>query len=612
MARRSKSMTFDQPDQARSDSRAFGRGDVLAGVLLILLAALVLLPGISSIPVIDRDEARFVQASRQMLDSGTLEGWTVPMVGERYRLNKPPLIYWLQAGVAGVATGFESEDASIWMYRFPSFLAALCTVLLTWRIGSSMFGGRVGLLAGSFMAVSPLVAFDAHMARSDQVLLALTTAAMAVLWTCWRDGRHLDRDQRLPVWRTSVLWLLVGLGMLTKGPITPMVVLLAAGTLAAWTRDWRWFLRLRPFSGLLIALATFLPWVILAGLSVGFERLAAIAWDEIVVRSASGRESHGAPPGYHLVLMVGLLWPGTLLTGIALGRSWRRARVSVPTRGIGHRVRNVFTRAARGRSAEAFCLTWLLPCWLVFELAATKLPHYTLPLYPALALVSARAVLAGSRALPQARTTSAHLGFILWFLLGTGIVLLPALLLGLAWNVGELATPPPGSPRMDGVGWLVIVTLAIGALFGLCVLVIALRRALQGRLVDAQLLAIPAGAVSLALVFGVVLPAAWPIWITPRIVHHLEAGGALDGSTPVAAIGFQEDSLVHATNGRLQPINLDRFDAWCRDNPGGWVVLPEASLPAGNEDLIRGRVSGFNYSNGNWFDLAVVRTGPND
>ena len=141
MPSRSTSMSFVSPEPSGAASGALGRTWLLPAVALILLAAVVLLPGLDAIPVVDRDEARFVQASRQMLDSGTLEGWTVPMVGEKYRLNKPPLIYWLQATSAGVFSGFDSASASIWMYRLPSMLAALCTVLITWRLGTAMFGG---------------------------------------------------------------------------------------------------------------------------------------------------------------------------------------------------------------------------------------------------------------------------------------------------------------------------------------------------------------------------------------------------------------------------------------------------------------------------------------
>ena len=408
-----------------------------AGAVLILLALVVLLPGLESIPVVDRDEARFAQASRQMLDSGTLEGWTIPRVGEKTRLSKPPLIYWLQAGSAGLFTGFETARDAIWMYRLPSLLAALGTILLTWRLGTRMFGGPTGLLAGALLAICPLMAFDAHMARADELMVFCTTAAMVALHACWRRE---CRGDHAPIWLTTTLWACIGLGMLAKGPITPMVVLLTAVTLALWTRRAGWLWRLRPISGLLTALIVFLPWVFLAVGAVGFETLRDIAYDEVVVRSASGRESHGAPPGYHLVLLVALLWPGSLLTGLAFGRAWSRSRGPQDAAGsIAGRALKLLTGPARGRHAECLLVAWLLPAWIVFELAATKLPHYTLPLYPAVALLSARAVLAGSRAFPSLGTLGPRLGFVVWYVIGLGIIALPTTLLLLSGTIGSLS-----------------------------------------------------------------------------------------------------------------------------------------------------------------------------
>jgi len=574
--------------------------------VLIVLAAVVLLPGLRSIPVVDRDEARFAQASRQMLESDSLDGWVIPMVGDRIRLSKPPLIYWAQASSAGLMTGFDSSADAIWMYRLPSVLAAMGTVLLVWRLGVMLFGGRTGLLAGAFVAVCPVIAFDAHMARSDELLLLLTTASMLMLYTCWRDGGQAS--DRLPLWRTSALWALVGLGMLAKGPITLMVVLLTAITMAGWTRRWSWLWRLRPISGTLVIGLVFLPWVLLAISAVGAQTLVEIAWDEVFVRSTSGRESHGAPPGYHLVLLVVLLWPGTLLTGVALARSWSRARRGgLAGAGLWARAVGILLHPAHGRGAEVFCLAWIVPSWIVFELAATKLPHYTLPLYPALALISARAVLAGTHALPQLRTLGPRLGFLLWFILGLGIVALPSALTWLAWTQGDLADPPPGSPVMSGFGAIQFTILALGSCFGLVLLVVALHRILTGRLLDGQLIAIPAAAVSLALSFGVVLPAAWPLWITPRIEHLLVEAGAFDGLQPIAAVDYQEDSLVHATRGHLQRIAPTNLTDWIAEHPGGWIILPE-SLAETTEHLQPiGAVAGFNYSKGEPVRLVVAR-----
>ena len=582
-----------------------------AGAALILLALVVLLPGLESIPVVDRDEARFAQASRQMLDSGTLEGWTIPRVGEKTRLSKPPLIYWLQAGSAGLFTGFDTARDAIWMYRLPSLLTALGTILLTWRLGTRMFGGPTGLLAGALLAICPLIAFDAHMARADELMVFCTTAAMVALHACW--AREC-RGERAPIWLTTVLWVCIGLGMLAKGPITPMVVVLTAVTLGLWTRRAGWLWRLRPISGVLTALIVFLPWVFLAVGAVGYETLRDIAYDEVVVRSSTGRESHGAPPGYHLVLLVALLWPGSLLTGLAFGRAWSRSRGRQDAAGsIAGRALQLLTGPARGRHAECFLVAWLLPAWIVFELAATKLPHYTLPLYPAVALLSARAVLAGSRAFPSLGTLGPRLGFVVWYVIGLGIIALPTTLLLLSGTIGSLSHPPPGSPFTEGMGLIDWSIIALGALFGLTCLTLGFSRIMNGRLLEGQLLSIPAAAVSLGLTFGLAVPASWPLWITPRLEHVLRQAGAFDESSSViASVGFHEDSLMHATRGRLQRLNAGQIEAFLTTHPGAWIVLPEDQLnqvDQAADHAVHGMVTGFNYSNGKVVSLAVIGPG---
>lgn len=577
----------------------------LAGLLLILLGLMVLLPGLESIPVVDRDEARFAQASRQMLDSGTLEGWTIPMVGEKTRLSKPPLIYWLQAGSAAMFTGFDTTKDAIWMYRLPSLLAALGTILLTWRLGVRMFGGPTGLVAGGLLATCPLIAFDAHMARADEVMVFFTTAAVSLLYACWMRERRGASPQR---WLTTLLWLFIGLGMLAKGPITPMVLVVTAVTLALWKRKVGWLWRLRPISGLLIALCVFLPWVILAIGAVGFETLRDIAYDEVVVRSARGRESHGAPPGYHLVLLVALLWPGSLLTGLAFGRTWKRASGPADaSRTLAARAMGVFTRPSRGRHAESFLISWLVPAWLIFELAATKLPHYTLPLYPAVVLLSARALLAGSRACPSVRTAGPRFGFGVWYVIGLGIISLPATLLILSGRLGALSDPPPGSPFTQGIGMFDWTVITLGALFGITCLTLGLRRIMTGRLLEGQLLSIPAAAVAMGLTFGLALPASWPLWITPRLEFHLQQAGAFDETTAVfGSAEFHEDSLMYATRGRLERINRSQIQAFLAANPQAWMIVPEDEIDAAGDHRVHGIVTGFNYSNGTFLELAVL------
>src|SRR5690242_18014577 len=101
--------------------------------LLCLLCLLLYTPGLAAIPPVDRDEARFAQATRQMLETGNF-------IRVRYRdeaRNKKPIgIYWLQAGAVAVFSAPESP--AIWPYRLPSVLGAMFAVFLTFAFGAGV------------------------------------------------------------------------------------------------------------------------------------------------------------------------------------------------------------------------------------------------------------------------------------------------------------------------------------------------------------------------------------------------------------------------------------------------------------------------------------------
>src|SRR5436309_14649123 len=102
---------------------------LLAGFCLLLYA-----PGIAAIPPLDRDEARFAQASRQMLETGD---FLRIRFQDEARNKKPAGIYWLQA--ASVAAFSAPESSAIWPYRLPSIIGALGAVLLTFALGGALF-----------------------------------------------------------------------------------------------------------------------------------------------------------------------------------------------------------------------------------------------------------------------------------------------------------------------------------------------------------------------------------------------------------------------------------------------------------------------------------------
>lgn len=580
-----------------------------AGAALAALCLLLHLPGLFSLPPVDRDESRFAQASRQMSEGDALRDWVVPMVQNRPRLNKPPLIYWLQAACASLlgddppgpapegyvrelqSGSLAPETGSIGVYRLPSALCATLAALVTWRLGSRMFDPRAALLGGVLLGSCVMVVWDAHQARADQLLLLTTVLTQWALWRMWRE-----REPRASAGLAALFWLFLALGVMAKGPITPLVAALTALALSLATRNWRWLRSLRPLLGVAIVLGVVGPWVVAVGQCVGWSDYLSLIYDETIGRGLSARESHWGPPGYHLVLLPLMLWPGSLATAIGvhravrlgwprkLGESWRRRRA--------------------GRDAELFCLAWAAPAWIVFELASTKLPHYTLPLYPALALLSARAVLAiGASGSPscwiarQARTIGSRTGFVLWGAIGLCVcVALPAFVV---WWGGFA---PDTTARV-----------AFGACLagGLAACLYAMLAAVRMRLARAQVVGVVAAALAVCTVFAATLPHVPSLWVSSRLANALRA---LDpaGSRPLASVGYAEDSLVYLTRGRSQRLARDAARAWLDANPGGLLVVPNSEDLTALRARPAGRTRGFNYSTGRWVHLLIVEALPVD
>ena len=163
-------------------------------LLLVFLCLALYLPGIVTLPVIDRDEARFVQASRQMLE-------TRDFVRIRYqdeaRNKKPVGIYWLQAAmVAAVST---PQSPAVWPYRMVSLFGATGAILLLFHFGAQIFDRRTALLGASLAAATLDAIFEAHIATTDATLSATAVAAqgaLGVVFLSQRRGETVDWRKR--------------------------------------------------------------------------------------------------------------------------------------------------------------------------------------------------------------------------------------------------------------------------------------------------------------------------------------------------------------------------------------------------------------------------------
>lgn len=559
--------------------------------MLAVLTLALYLPGFIALPVVDRDEARFAQASRQMAESGDV---VVPRVLGRPRLNKPPLVYWAQSASAWVLTLGEVRGDAAWMYRGPSLLAGVGSVLLTWRLGRGMFDARVGWLAGVLLAACPIMFWEAHQARADMLLVMCTTLAMWGLWETLAASRHGRSTLRPALW----LWIAVGLGVMTKGPITPMLVVLAVLGVCMLERGWRALRAVRPLLGLVIVACMALPWVVLVGRSVGWDVYARTIYDEVLGRSLEAKEGHDGPPLFHAACAAVLFWPGSLLLWFGLARALRvgLADARVPGERTGGnwlaRAHGWLSSRVAGRAQETFVLAWVVPGWWVFEAVSTKLPHYTMPLYPALALLCARGGLSGAgwlRGAGEGRVVRTLGGA--WSIIGLALC---AGVATLAW----LAVRGPGQSAVFVSGAIV------GAATGLAIWFhVKCQRHLGQRRVRGML---PLGLglfVVAVVVIGWSVPNIDGAWVSRRVVtalNRIDPGQA----RPFAASVFVEDSLVFESRGRVECIELYELDGWIDANPTGVMLVPASYAYTRGWKTLTG-VEGFNYTKGSMVNLVL-------
>lgn len=390
------------------------RGAAAAMPVLATLALIVFLPGFFTVPPIDRDEALFAQSSKQMAETGDLIDIRQ---GEGTRYKKPIGIYWLQAASAAV---FGAENArEIWVYRVPSLISAVAAVLLTYLIALSLTGDRrVAFVAGAVFACTMVIGAEAKIAKTDATLLATILAAQLVLARLYtRD------DETVSLGEALLFWIALGASMLIKGPIGLMVVGTTMAAISALRWDLGWMRSLRFKIGIPVFLLVVVPWYVAITLVAGQAFWAESLGQDMLGKVAEGQESHGAPPGSYLAAVWVTFWPAAILLPLGLAYGW----------------------VERKRPEVLFCLAWILPTWIIFEVVATKLLHYTMPTYPALAILVAMAWMAR----PEGRRPGLAYQVFLALILALGLVLaglaMAASLYGdggvtLAWLAGLAVT----------------------------------------------------------------------------------------------------------------------------------------------------------------------------
>lgn len=369
-----------------------------ATLLVLLASAAALLGGVNRAPLWDEDEPRFAAIARAMVESGD---WIVPIYNDTLAVDKPVLMHWCMAAAMTVCGINE------FACRLPSVLATLATALALVWAGRRWCDAATGAVAAVAYVGCLLVAIEAHAATPDAILVALTTWATLLAVEPFLPARGAGHrgpgPARLPAVRAIAVGLLTGLAIVCKGPIGFIGPLAVIGPWMLWIVCERrraaaarpaWIAVLLPATIETIAslrplllgaatLAAAAPWYVAVAIRTDGAWTSGFFFVHNVGRFMAPMEKHGGGPLFHpLAMLVGFYpWSCFLPLAIAVA-AWRVRRD---------------TTDRHDRAILGLLLVWLA-VWLGgFSAAATKLPNYVLPAYPAAAFLVAIIGVAAAR-----------------------------------------------------------------------------------------------------------------------------------------------------------------------------------------------------------------------
>jgi 4-amino-4-deoxy-L-arabinose transferase-like glycosyltransferase len=338
--------------------------------------------GTWSLPLIDRDEPRFAEASREMIER---DNYIVPYFNNQLRLDKPPLTYWAQ--VASYHLFGQNDFAA----RFPSAIAASLTALIIFAWGRRIGGERVGWWAAIIFTLSLQTFVHAKAAVADMWLVLFVTLASWAGYELFqrptlKQGAAVSRPP-WAIWKSPflVFYLALGLGFLAKGPIawTP---LLTVAVLIIYGRKWELLGHFKFVRGFLLMLVVVALWGIPALIQTRGEFFTVGIGRHVVGRSLMTMEGHGASslgmyalllPFYFVTVFISF-FPWSIKLPWLVRNLWRNRQAAVDAPGYSE------------TPLDVYLLSGIAVVFVIFTLASTKLPHYTLPAFPLLALLLAR------------------------------------------------------------------------------------------------------------------------------------------------------------------------------------------------------------------------------
>ena len=343
----------------------------LRGLLLTLVIGLIIcFWGLGQTGLVDETPPLFAASARVMARTGD---WLTPRVNGLPRFDKPPFVYWLMGVGYALPSRAAWDPLGTWAARFPSALATLITMLMladTIMILPQLqdtHPRQTALSIALAFALSPLILLWNRIAVSDALLCGTLTVSLLFQW------RRFAMPKQQSWWPA---WLVLGLAVLTKGPIAIGLTLLTLVLFAALTRQSHALLvRLCPVRGLLLTVVVSLPWYAAELIVEGEPFWTSFFVYHNIQRLTSVVNNHLQPWWFFLPLMLLAALPFSLLLILGFAICLKR------------RLRRHVVFESPSHSLATFASSWLLATFLFFTAAATKLPSYWLPATPAAAIL---------------------------------------------------------------------------------------------------------------------------------------------------------------------------------------------------------------------------------
>lgn len=340
-------------------------------LVLLMVCAALYLPGLGTLPMMDRDEPRFAHATVEMMRRGS---WAVPYFNDEYRFDKPPLTYWW------MALHFRVFGISEWSARLHTVIATWMVSLVIAGMAARLTSPRAGLFAGFAWLTTVQVIIHGRLCVADMPMVLCVALAMRALSEIMLgdDAAPAAAARRaVPgiAWTRwhAVLYVALGFGFLAKGPVALLVPVLALALhrIVFWRKPLPWS-RLRLLPGSVIALAIIAGWGVPA-----LVETRGLFWkvgmgEHVIDRGVRALNGRFPVPGYYVATAWMSLFPWIILLPIM----WQRVR-------------------ARWSAQLALLVSWFLVPYVIFTFYATQLPHYVMPGFPA-AMVLLAVVVCGT------------------------------------------------------------------------------------------------------------------------------------------------------------------------------------------------------------------------